>query len=980
MDEHGQADAVGFSLKRKKLRLCIVLAFGAVLIAAGLCVAFGVQKWIFDTKAEPDRHIAATTAPVATEEATVTTPQVAAVDWRPQPRDHARKSALLVNPTQAKAEQAIGLGFDSLLLDFSFTDYNTAQLEQAKTLLDDLGARKLYRAVRLDAAADAGVLATGLGKLLRMTSLDAVVLSVDFASETALARFKTDLAALASVLRQAELELPVLVEVGDPIFSAAAQEIAVLVAAAPQGELLLRAAGDAGKSVLAWKAMLPGGAKTPVGVLADMKTALGKGGASEAAMLLTALEKNEADSVVLANVDFAPQDVAAAALLKSYYAGELAVEALTRKLSFRKPFTEMKQQQVLESKEPEISFSGGSSPLFPLLLNGKEIKRNESGDFSIECALQAGENSFTFEHQGQKYTVRVTYAVQVLQKVRPNSVVETTGDVDFAIRAVALRGAAVKAVLGKDVITLKPGAAQPQEEGATHEEDSAFITYEGVFRLPTSGASRKSLGYVEVTATYAGITNTKSGAKIILLPRTEDAAEAEPPKTTASHSSTASPAGTAAGETDEKTTSGETDATTENSVKELLTPYEYNGESGKFRMIEVTEDYANTRSNSVLNEDSIPRSSPLLKGTFDFVVGEDTIEGTTHYHLKSGKRIEDAFVKVIKSGYNLPLNRIRATSSSKDGALELRFRVDWKIPFNVDLIGQGYESSNGYAYGVSSYTATGLELVFYHTGSYSDGLKLGSGTVVGGADWSASSSKNTVTLKLEFRKAARFYGYHAAYDGNELVITLRAKPPGKLDGAVIVLDPGHGGGEVGSDLSVSHATLKYEKQVNLVLAKKIKALLEEEGATVYLTRTGDSALSLQERAAYLRKKNPDMFISIHCDSYSKSSVMGTSAFYYRPYSYPLADAIHRRLVSTYKDKIYTNSNYDNAADLREKVDRGTKFYPFAVTRVEECPAVLIEYGFGSNMTECRVLQRDSYQNRLAEATVAGIEDYLKAAQ
>lgn len=51
-------------------------------------------------------------------------------------------------------------------------------------------------------------------------------------------------------------------------------------------------------------------------------------------------------------------------------------------------------------------------------------------------------------------------------------------------------------------------------------------------------------------------------------------------------------------------------------------------------------------------------------------------------------------------------------------------------------------------------------------------------------------------------------------------------------------------------------------------------------------------------------------------------------------------------------------------------------YPFRVTRIEECPAVLIEYGFVSNIRECKLLWSDSVQERLAQATVDGIADYI----
>jgi N-acetylmuramoyl-L-alanine amidase len=215
------------------------------------------------------------------------------------------------------------------------------------------------------------------------------------------------------------------------------------------------------------------------------------------------------------------------------------------------------------------------------------------------------------------------------------------------------------------------------------------------------------------------------------------------------------------------------------------------------------------------------------------------------------------------------------------------------------------------------------------------------------------------------------------------VIRLRRKPPSTLSGALVFLDPGHGGADPGAPYVASHETLKHEKLVNLLIALKLRAKLEAAGATVFMSRTDDSTLSRAERVAMTRAKNPDLFISMHTDSTDASLPSGTTSFYFRAYGQPLASAIQKRVAEAYLTKIYVAANsasIPNYADMRTRVDRGTKYYPFEVTRIEECPAVLIEYGFGSNLTECRVLQKDEYQNVFAQATFDGILDYLKAAQ
>ena len=90
------------------------------------------------------------------------------------------------------------------------------------------------------------------------------------------------------------------------------------------------------------------------------------------------------------------------------------------------------------------------------------------------------------------------------------------------------------------------------------------------------------------------------------------------------------------------------------------------------------------------------------------------------------------------------------------------------------------------------------------------------------------------------------------------------------------------------------------------------------------------------------------------------------------YGQPLAKAIHNSIVNAYKNEIYK----DQSSEIKNKVSRGAGFYAFRVARVEECPAILIEYGFVSNMNECQVLQTASNRDILARATVDGIKEYI----
>ncbi|MDR2687750.1 MAG: N-acetylmuramoyl-L-alanine amidase, partial [Oscillospiraceae bacterium] len=837
------------------------------------------------------------------------------------------------------------------------------------------------------------------------TSYDAVLMpnpgsDEDGSLTTAFTKYLTE------VLGKAGLSLPIIFDVGELAGRATVyqQAIALLAGSLPGAELLAHSSAGNAEQLPELAGQLAGG--VPVNALFDLKEAIPHGSLQETIGFLSALKSVRDIPLVLESAESLPPDKEAASLLQKLYTGALDLVNAAKGLGLSRPFKNLKGSQDIHTGKPVINFAGTSSPLFALTCNGKEVARNESGDFSVDMPLQPGKNVFQFEHQDKKYVVNVYYDVKVLESVSPSGSLETTGGIDMVVGAVARRGSTVKATLGAQSVTLQPGSAGGEDGlNADSESNSVFISYMGAFRLPASGAKKEVLGTLSFTASFQGLAEKESGALVTLLP--DPALEPPPPEPTTAAPTTAEPETT----TGEEPTTGEgvtgftttaaasseeppteappteapttesPAATTVKPAAGLLTPYGNNG-LGTAQMVEVTSSWANARWSSTTDTKYNPTASPLLAGSFDYVSGKQVIDGTTYYQLGSGKRLKAVDLKVIDKGYKLPSNKLQAASSVTGGALAMRFGIDWRIPFQVDFVGQKYtatEGFNGNVHGVASFNATGLEIVFYHTASYSGAVSVGSFPLVSGAEWSRDAAKNTVTLKLTFRDAGKFYGWQAYYEGGELVIRLRPKPPATLNGAVIWLDAGHGGSDPGAPYVVSHPTLTAEKFVNILIASKLKTKLEANGATVHMTRASDVYVSPAERVRMARQRNPDMFISIHTDSTETASPSGTSAFYYRAFSKPLAKAIHDRIVETYKKNIYIAGNgIDNYTTMASKVDRSTYFYPFEVTRMEECPAILVEYGFGSNPTECKVLQTDKYQDLFAQATMDGIADWLRA--
>lgn len=227
-----------------------------------------------------------------------------------------------------------------------------------------------------------------------------------------------------------------------------------------------------------------------------------------------------------------------------------------------------------------------------------------------------------------------------------------------------------------------------------------------------------------------------------------------------------------------------------------------------------------------------------------------------------------------------------------------------------------------------------------------------------------------------------------------------AIPPG---GRIkIVLDPGHGGRDPGA---VGPGGLK-EKDVVLRISGKVKDLLEMRGYSVYLTREGDSFVSLKERARMADLYRADLFVSIHANAAYNLQAQGTETFYYSESSGPWARKIARlenavlRLEMDMKNGEDKPENKAGArikflgqvdesrklalmvqkemGDLGGTPDRGIKPAEFYVLKYTSMPAVLVETGFLSNHRESRQLADDRYLSSIAEAIARGIGSYLES--
>ena len=187
-----------------------------------------------------------------------------------------------------------------------------------------------------------------------------------------------------------------------------------------------------------------------------------------------------------------------------------------------------------------------------------------------------------------------------------------------------------------------------------------------------------------------------------------------------------------------------------------------------------------------------------------------------------------------------------------------------------------------------------------------------------------------------------------------------------LLGKIIYIDPGHGG----IDSGTTYKNI-YEKDINLIMSKKIEKYLVSKGATVYLTRETDKDLSktttnrkrndLTNRAKLINNTNPDMYISIHLNYISNSKWQGLQIFYNNKNKEN--KNIANKLTTYLKE--YTSN-------IREPKKENI-YYMYKQIKV---PGVLIELGFLSNPNDRYRLTREEYQDKLAQNISNSIEKYF----
>ena len=213
-------------------------------------------------------------------------------------------------------------------------------------------------------------------------------------------------------------------------------------------------------------------------------------------------------------------------------------------------------------------------------------------------------------------------------------------------------------------------------------------------------------------------------------------------------------------------------------------------------------------------------------------------------------------------------------------------------------------------------------------------------------------------------------GFLKLKDENESIMTNSTA----VTSHVIVIDAGHGKPDEGA-VGLYGTT---EEAINLKIALKLQALIEQSGGIVYLTRSDENGIysadsntikqmkvsDIKNRVAIGNLEDVDVFISIHLNKYPESIYSGWQTFYQsdNEESLKLATCIQEGL----NNSISTPNN---------RVPLPLKGI-YIMDNVENI-TVTVECGFLSNEDEAKKLQEDEYQDKLAWGIFIGIQDFFK---
>jgi len=226
--------------------------------------------------------------------------------------------------------------------------------------------------------------------------------------------------------------------------------------------------------------------------------------------------------------------------------------------------------------------------------------------------------------------------------------------------------------------------------------------------------------------------------------------------------------------------------------------------------------------------------------------------------------------------------------------------------------------------------------------------------------------------------------------------------PKKFTIKTVIIDPGHGGKDVGA---VGRRIHVREKEKALYLARKLRSILEDSGIRAIMTRDDDRFIPLPRRAEIANNANADLFVSVHLNASRSTSMRGFECYFlsnatddnaraleaFEDSSLKLGDtasAEHSsRLDKTLWDMALTENRLESAQlanYICESVERnvtianrGIRSARFYVLKHTHMPSVLVEAGYLSNKYEEMKLKDPAFLDRIAQSVAEGVLKYKR---
>ena len=198
-----------------------------------------------------------------------------------------------------------------------------------------------------------------------------------------------------------------------------------------------------------------------------------------------------------------------------------------------------------------------------------------------------------------------------------------------------------------------------------------------------------------------------------------------------------------------------------------------------------------------------------------------------------------------------------------------------------------------------------------------------------------------------FLPISQVFGY-VLYEDNENIY-LDCKRPKDVYEHILVLDPGHGGTDTGSDACVGNWE---EKDYNLDFVLRLEKQIQWDGWKVYCTRMDDRQVSLSDRVNFANEVEADYFVSIHCNS--TDEIEGTG------------------LEALYKSNTYKAESKDLAAECMKELSMATGLknrdlldgQEIYIIRKANMPTVLLEMGFLTDPKDAAYLSKSENREKM----------------